>query len=49
MSLVEMWWWVQLALMETREVHAFVCVASVECLTLDQQDWKFDSDEDVGH
>lgn len=35
--------------METREVHAFVCVASVECLNLDQQDWKFDSDVVLGH
>lgn len=36
-------------LMETQVVHAFACVASVERLTLDQQDWKFDSDVDVGH
>lgn len=47
---MEKWCWLQLALMETREVHAFACVASVDLSTQDQQDWKFDSDDvDVGH
>lgn len=45
---MEMWQRLQLVLMETRVVHAFACVASVDLLALDQQDSKCDS-HDVGH